>query len=258
MKNKKFKLNCVIIITCIALIANAQEQNQNRTNVNNIFVRQTDTLITNIGKDDIVKWLKKYVTPATPYRNKFINDILENALFENRYLQRKGPGDNGKLLIVPLKHSYFSQHMSHTGPRLFQNLLIDLDKSGGADKIFTINLSHIYLADSLISTLPSNTFSKFFNQSEPFDGKYALISIIQADFKFTDIDIRNNERVQHRSWRSTKFGDNTYEWVLETDHIIRDQNGSIKINTSSQKLGTSKTVSPPMFKGDLRTQVVEK
>lgn len=245
----KFSLGFSILFFT-ALSANAQQNNT-------VTPKKEDTLVTTVKRDDIVKWLKDKITPGTDVRNKFIADILQNALFNEMYMQRSSLGDNGRLLIVPLKKSYFSQHISKSGPMPFQNLIININKVNSIDEISIIFLSFVYPADSKLKNLPHNTFTNFYRQYEALDGTYTSISIILADSKYVETDIKNGERVQYRNWQTEKANntsENYREWYLKTTDIIKEPDGKLNLKTKSEKLGVSNTVSPPKFKGDLRTK----
>jgi hypothetical protein len=250
MKNKMIKLGFVItFILGIVMIVNAQDV---KTSNDNITTTQESTLKSLIKKDDIVQWLKKKITPSTPFRNKFITDILQNALFDEMYAQRKGTNIDSRLLIIPLKQSYISQHIDKNKTMPFQNLIVDIDKN---DKIFTINLSLIYPLDTKIKKLPKNNYNNFYDQYNAIDGTYTIISIISGDNKIGEIDIEHNERTQARQWMRKKVEGNKYDWSLETTYIIKDKNGGdMKLKTTTQQLGISNKMNPPMFKGDLITK----
>jgi len=247
MKKKLIKISIgSLFLLLISVLVTAQKAES--VNAANTIKIQPISYVSKISKSDIIIWLQNLITPNTLIRNKFISDILENSMFNQMYIQKISV--KGNIIIVPLKNSYFSQHINKNEQLPFQNLIVDIDKN---DKIFTTNLSLVYTADNKLKTLPFNTYNNFYSQNDPLDGTYSLISIITADYKVIEIDVKNNQRVLAKQWRSKKLNNTMYDWFLETTDILGDKDGSIiKLNTTSKSLGTSLTVSPPMFKGDLR------
>ncbi len=257
MKKKILKFGAYLLVTfCTNIsVVNAQQT------IIEIPKKEDKEIVTTLKKEDILKWLKAQITPSTQVRNKFIADILDNVMLDDMYLQRKGPDNNSRIIIVPLKNVYFSQHISKTGQKPFQNLIVSILPENNVDKIFTINLSIIDLKDKPVKKLPKNTFNNFFQQTEPLDGTYALVSIFLGDVKYTEMEIKNGERVQHKSWRYKKMNNapdsSSRMWYLETTDIIKEADGKLSLKTKTEDLGVSNTVSPPKFKGDLRNKEYE-
>ncbi|MEO6404336.1 MAG: hypothetical protein ABIY51_01155 [Ferruginibacter sp.] len=207
-------------------------------------------LFSQIKKENIIQWLKEKKSPNTPVRNNMIKAILENALFEKMYAGQKN--SSTKMIIVPLKKSYFSQHINKNEPLPFQNMILESDKN---DNLGYANIMLVKPLNGSLKELPKNTFHNFFYQDEALDGTYTLISITGGDQKVAEMQIKDGQRAQYKGWRSKKVKDstNTYQWELFTDIITKD---SI-IHLPTQNLGKSKTTSPPMFKGDLRSKLTD-
>src|SRR5258708_6399188 len=146
MKNKAIKFVCITItIVCTTIFCNAQTPNRTIGTKN----KQDDTVMVSIKKEQIVKWLKTQITPATPIRNNMVNKILENAQFDKMYAEYSSI--NRKVLIVPLKKSHFSQHISKSGPMPFQNLFFKLGENG---ELGTGDIMLIYPTNKKLTELP--------------------------------------------------------------------------------------------------------
>ncbi|MEQ1553078.1 MAG: hypothetical protein ABL929_02800 [Ferruginibacter sp.] len=260
MKNTIKKIGlAVFVCVCLSTLTKAQKIVLETT-----IDRKQDTLQTTIKKEDIINWLNNLQTINTPLRSNFIENILQNAVFNEMYLERSSLGENGKILIVPLNKKYFSQHINKDKPKPIQNLVIDIDKDkkNKTDKIFTIILSLFYPNDLKYVNMPKYAFTNFYGQFYTLDGTYTWVSLYLGDVKYAETDVKNSERTQYRDLRSKQtthsIDSNEREWYLETTDIIKSSRGVLSLHTKSKNLGTSNTVSPPRFKGDLRKNVEEK
>lgn len=195
-------------------------------------------------KDSVINWLKSQLSPSTPVKNGMVNKILQNAEYDKMYIISRG-------LIVPIKRSFFSQHISRSGPLPFSYLMFSLNKQGGFKNVGDVML--VYPADKTLKALPKNTLPNFYSQEDALDGTYTLISVYGGDHKVCEMDIKGGERAEIRGWTHKKIdGDsgNRQEWFLQTDIIEK----GVVTKTTTKSLGKSSTVNPPKFKGDKRIE----
>jgi hypothetical protein len=250
MKNVLVKFICLTILIIGNLIS-YKAQAQNPLASNRVMVSTNDSL----GfayKTQIVNWLKSLIKPVTPVRNNMVDQILKNAEFDKMYAEYKDM--DRKVLVIPLKKSYFSQHISKSSPMPFQNLFFTIGKNGKLSEDGYIML--IKPRDKSLKELPENTFRNYCLQYQALDGTYTMIGIFLADCIIGEMDIKGGERVRVQMWTHKKAdntSDNSHEWVLKTDIL---ENGSV-VKTTTQSLGISNTVSPPQFKADKRTEIVQ-
>lgn len=155
----------------------------------------------NTKPGDISKWLEGNVGKTTPYKNNIINKVLQNAVFDKMYTEPFR--DNERLIIVPLRQEYFSQHVNKKNPHPLQYLLLVEDANG---KIRRGDIVLFNPADHKLKALPKNAFHDFFEEDTfPADGTFAVVTL--GDVKEFEMDYKNGRKAQFRVWHGDKKGD---------------------------------------------------
>ncbi len=247
MKNK---IKIISFVICLIISTNKYANGQqgimvdgNGKTLNDYAEKRKEKTTAKNTKEDIVEWLKSNISSNTPIKNKMINKILENALFDNMHVEQRDI--NRVINVVPLKKVYFSQHINIMVPLPFQNLLITENEKG---EIEDVVIMLVYPNDKTLKDLPKNTFHDFYYQMEnTLDGTYTLITVATGDFKVSEMDIKNGKRVQARGYHTknvtSQYGRRCKKWSSS----IIDYNKDGTINETSKDLGVSCTVCPPGF-----------
>ncbi len=250
MKNVLVRLICLAILIVGNLLPH-KAQAQNPLAFNRVMISSNDSLGLTY-KTQVVNWLKSLIKPVTPVRNNMVDQILKNAEFDKMYAEYKDM--DRKVLVIPLKKSHFSQHISKFSPMPLQNLFFTIEKNGKLREDGYIML--IRPRDKSLKELPENTFRNYFLQYQALDGTYTMVGIFMGDCIIAEMDIKGGERVRAQLWTHKKAdntSDNSHEWFLQTDIL---ENGGIA-KTTTRSLGISNTVSPPQFRADKRAEVVQ-
>jgi hypothetical protein len=205
-------------------------------------------LSTNMNKQDIINGIKKLTPVLKPFRKAFIKQVEDNMEFDKMYIERKN--NNAKMLIIPMKKVYFSQHIDTTKPLPLQYIVItEYDKKEG--KIMGAELVLIYPEDKKIICLPKKAFEDFAYENNT-QINAVLVYINFGDVKQYEITTKNGKITKHILWESEDKVNNNgiincIDWteVITTfDHDYKNAIDKVK------KLGTTCTECPPGFKCD--------
>jgi hypothetical protein len=161
-----------------------------------------NVLGSNIKSVDVVNWLEQNKNVLTPLKNSTIEKLQQNLEFDKMYAEKFHGAE--KLIIIPLKKVYFSQHINLANATPLQYLILVENAQG---KIRRSDMVLFYPKNANLTALPENSFSDFFNkESFPQDGTFTLVSL--GDVKQYELDFKDGKKSQFRLWQTRKAGDN--------------------------------------------------
>lgn len=225
---KKIQLSFFWFFLILALVSCKKTALNNEDHLGISNISAENGLKSNIKSADVINWLEKNKNPLTPHKNSTIQNLLQNLEFDKIHVVRFNRSE--KLIIIPLKKVYFSQHINLTNPRPLQYLILVENEAG---KIRRSDMVLFYPRNTNLKTLPENSFSDFFNkESFPEDGTFTLISL--GDVKQYEMDFKDGRKAQFRLWQNRKIGNSSLSntdtsnldtwtnWYLVTTYYYTD------------------------------------
>ena len=185
----------------------------------------------------VLEWLENQKNSSTPFKNNFIQNVLDKMEIDNMYVEIFDEEEN--FIIIPIQNEYFSQNINSNGPFPIQYLLLVEDANGN---IRRGDVALFYPEDPNITKLPENSFRDFFNSTKIYvNGTFTLLTL--GDIKQYEIDFEDGGfMAEHRSWeRESSAQANCQDWWLVTITYYSD--GTYEID--NEYLGNFCSSCPP-------------
>ena len=143
---------------------------------------------------DILDWLKNQTDSVLDQKDTVIGKVIENLQFDKLYVEKFNEEEN--IIVVPLKQDYISIHTLQNKQLPLEYLVL---KEGNKGKIFWGSIIFFYPNDTLITSLPTNSFSAFYH-CDPIsvDGTFTQVSL--EDIKQLEFDFLKGVKKQYRAW----------------------------------------------------------